>query len=697
MRSPSKLGSRLGPRVARVAGLALALSLVATAASSQAPDPLAQFGIRASQGAVEGYVDDRVCGRCHPDIARSYREVAMFQSFYRPDPEKDIEEFGVPYYHPASGRTYRIDRVGDTLRFRRHQVDASGREINVFEVDVDWILGSGNHSRTYLFHNEYGELYQLPVAWYTADGVGREGHWAMAPGFESKQHLGVTRLVRRECMFCHNAYPEVPLGNDERLAGHVFPQELPEGTGCQRCHGPGAEHVAVSLADPTDLEPIRASVVNPAKLSPERRDEVCDSCHLQPAVSIFGLRRFGRGTYSYRPGERLSDYLVAIDVDELGHSKEERFEINHHPYRLRQSRCYTEAAGEMSCLTCHDPHRKVPVEERAAHYRAICQSCHAVDACGLGEMTETLRASGADPSSFPTDDPQNCVACHMPKRRPSDVVEVVMTDHTIQRHPDFAAYVAPIEPENAILVGIEILEAEGNPTGSEGEVYQAAAVQRAGGQREAVDHLAKHLPMSGIEEPHPWLTLAEGLIRLRRLEESKPILDQVIAASDSEIERGAYSKAQQLRAFAEVGLDENDAAVARLREVLRKDPERPENSFNLGRVLVGSGRPAAAIPYLERAVEIRPTFARAWLALGQARYHSRQGDAEAAFRRVLEIEPGFGRAYRGLVDTLVRQGDPQEALLWLRHGLQYGRNPQLLSEIEDNVERLASEAAAAGP
>ena len=103
-------------------------------------------------------------------------------------------------------------------------------------------MGSGKHSRVYLYSTPNGELYQLPIAWYT-----QEKRWAMAPGFDRPDHLGVHRRVRRECMFCHNAYPDVPAGSDLYGPYQTFPAELPEGLGCQRCHGPGAEHARLAL------------------------------------------------------------------------------------------------------------------------------------------------------------------------------------------------------------------------------------------------------------------------------------------------------------------------------------------------------------------------------------------------------------------------------------------------------------------
>ena len=46
--------------------------------------------------------------------------------------------------------------------------------------------------------------------------------------------------------------------------------------------------------------------MNPAKLSPERRDAVCMQCHLEGKVAI---ERPGRHAYEFRPGESLTDYM----------------------------------------------------------------------------------------------------------------------------------------------------------------------------------------------------------------------------------------------------------------------------------------------------------------------------------------------------------------------------------------------------
>jgi len=196
---------------------------------------LTALGLPVTAGAAPGYVEDRACALCHTDIATSYREKGMARAFFRPRPATDIEDFAAPpFFHAPSGQYLQIVRRGDRLVFRRWQADSEGRPIHVFEQAVEWILGSGGHARTYLYRTPGRELFQLPLAWYS-----QTHNWGMAPGYDRPDHDGVLRRVRRECLFCHDAYPELPAGGDAYGAAQVFPAALPEGLGCQRCHGPG--------------------------------------------------------------------------------------------------------------------------------------------------------------------------------------------------------------------------------------------------------------------------------------------------------------------------------------------------------------------------------------------------------------------------------------------------------------------------
>jgi len=642
------------------------------------------MGHRVTSGAAPGYVDSKLCGLCHQDKYTSYQSVGMARSFFAASRvasgERRIEDFSTePYYHAPSRRYYQIEPDGAGLGFRRWQIGPNGERINEIEIPIDWVLGSGNHSRVYLYRTPSGELFQLPLAWYGQENGGRGG-WFMAPGYDNPEHQGVLRRVRRECMFCHNAYPDVPAGSDGFAADHTYPEELPEGTGCQRCHGPGAEHVRRALSPSGTPEAIRAAIVNPARLAPELRNSVCYECHMEPSVAFPGMRRFGRGDYSFRPGELLNDFRVQLEVTEEGGPPGGRFEINHHPYRLEQSHCFEKSGMKLSCLTCHDPHRKVPPGERAAHYRAACLTCHQ----GTIEDHPRVTADGGAPSAeAPAIDvlASDCTLCHMPTRRPADVVHVVMTDHRIVRRAEPAAErLAPRQEEDPVITDLHFLRPSHAPEGPLGEVYRADAVVRGvpAGVTNALDHLAISLERAAPSDPEPWLDLAQGQLEARRFDDAETTLRKVLA--NDAIAPDVRLLARERLAIARAGQGHPDEAVSILRAVLEEDPARVEARTNLGRLLYGAGEPEEAVAQLRRVVDLQSNLVTGWEFLGDALLELDPNEAADAFRRGLELDPSRTRCYLGIADALTALGRKAEALRYLRHGARVAARPEEVRE-----------------
>ena len=102
---------------------------------------------------------------------------------------------------------------------------------------------------------------------------------------------------------------------------------------------------------------IRGAIVNPARLSRERREEVCIQCHLETTSFPLpnSLPRYDRGLFAYRPGEPLSASWLFFDhAPEAGRG--DKFELVNAVYRMWKSRCFLESKGAMECRTCHNPH-----------------------------------------------------------------------------------------------------------------------------------------------------------------------------------------------------------------------------------------------------------------------------------------------------------------------------------------------------
>ena len=61
-----------------------------------------------------------------------------------------------------------------------HQIGFDGKPANVREMQIDYVIGSGNHVRSYLHRNAEGKLVELPVSWYSE----KNGYWAMSQGYD---------------------------------------------------------------------------------------------------------------------------------------------------------------------------------------------------------------------------------------------------------------------------------------------------------------------------------------------------------------------------------------------------------------------------------------------------------------------------------------------------------------------------------
>ena len=573
-----------------------------------------------------GYVPDQQCASCHRAIYRTYQNVGMAKSFYRPRSDNIIEDFkNNHFFHEPSNRHYEMIHDNGRFIMQRYQLDEDGQRTNEIQQPVDWVIGSGSHSRGYLYQTEVGELFQLPIVWYT-----QEQSWGMAPGYDQPRHDGVTRPITRACMFCHNAYPAAPPGSDRYGQPHLFPSNLPEGVGCQRCHGPGGEHVRLAEDLDTPDETVIAAIVNPAKLPPKLRDDVCYQCHLQPTSKLTSfLRRFGRDDYSYRPGQALSDYLVHLDSGD-GANRSDRFEINHHPYRLRQSKCYVASDGELNCLTCHDPHRKVPAAEARVYYRDRCLSCHVLDDCRLEEMARGPGEVAAD----------NCIACHMPKRRTQDVVHVVMTDHLIQRRPPKDVLTSLIETAPPQGATIQLYWPDRAPVGSAAYQAMSAVID---GDDSALASLSAALA-TGLPSPR------EALIELGTSQLQASQYDDALITFTALAQREPnLALASANLGVALAGSGQDHQAIESLKRAVKLAPNDAKTHYNLAAAYVRLGQTDAAEQHYRQALRLQPNYVGAWFNLGNlAARKGRFTDAVSAYRSALALEPNTPAAYRNL-------------------------------------------------
>ena len=175
--------------------------------------------------------------------------------------------------------------------------------------------------------------------------------------------------------------------------------------GCERCHGPGSEHLD---------EPTRGNILNPARMDYVRANDVCIQCHSQGQPLMNPMEgRYYDWPVGYDVGEDLKDFW-RLEEHELGHTSFTHFpEGTSHKNRM-QGNDYAQSVmywRGITCFDCHDTHGTEHPAQLRKPASEICFNCHGP---GLrnGPREGTLEAHThheADSTG------SQCVACHMPQ------------------------------------------------------------------------------------------------------------------------------------------------------------------------------------------------------------------------------------------------------------------------------------------
>lgn len=542
---------------------------------------------------AEGYVNPRTCEGCHASIALSYRETGMARAFHRITPEE------VPageFRHEKSGLRYRFVMREGKVYLERGEIAG----VPAVEKEIHYVLGSGNHARSFVHRTPEGRLLEMPVNWYPEDG----GKLAMSPGYDRADHFDMRRALGYQCVFCHNGYPKAT--GTTLLDDPVFEGEMPQGIDCQRCHGPGKEHVAAGG---------RGQILNPRKLSAQRKTEVCLQCHLE--TTSFSLPnsivRFDRSIFSYKPSEPLGNYIQHFDhAPGTGH--EDKFEIASSAYRMRQSKCFKLSREKLTCVTCHNPHERTV----RAKVDQACQSCHP----NFAALPNHAQA-------------KDCASCHMPLRRTEDVVHVAVTDHKVQRPAAKVDYLARREERHEVM-GKDSYRGEVvpyYPAQAESELYLA---------------LAQVIHQSNLERGVPRLEAAMAKEKPRHPAFAVHLAAAKLAQGDAAGARQAYEEALKL--------DENYLPALR----------------NLAASQREAGDLAGAKATIEKTLQRHAKDSLAWLEL--AKVEQARNDLAAAAkaaRQAALCEPELVEAHKRLAAVLTQSGDMAGAEAALLEGLKW--------------------------
>ena len=537
----------------RATGVRVLFLAVLSMSGSTAQNPIAtQFTGAHPKVANDGYVGNDTCARCHSAIFESYRRTSMARASGPAIEALTSAEFT----HKVSGVHYRIyaDSRRAWLSFDRPgDPEVRGKR------ELLYYIGSGRRGRSYLFETS-GFLFESPVNWYANKQV-----WDMAPAYQTAREMPLNLPAYTSCLHCHVSEMQAPAkGTDNRYPDPPF---LHDGISCERCHGPAGAHEN------------GGAIVNPAKLAPARRDEVCMQCHLEGKVAI---ERPGRHAYEFRPGDELSDYvryfvLLGSQAPSLGAVSQVE--------ALAQSRCKKESGDAMSCTSCHDPHQSPAPAERVGYYRRKCLACHGLPFAAKHHS-----------------DQPDCLTCHMPASASSDVAHTQVTDHRIPRRPQID--LRPLQDADSVprLVPFPAT----SKTESESDLRDLALAWES-------------LVESGMTVAE---TQAQSLLS-RALKQSPEDPALLSALSYIEQKHGATKNAR-----------------AHYQKALAIDPDLVDAATNLAVIEARAGNLGNAIALWQKAFEHAP--ARSSIGMNLVRAYCSEGkvdEARSYTLRVLEFNP----------------------------------------------------------
>ena len=308
--------------------------------------------------AADGYVGSAVCAGCHKAIAQTQAQTNM-RGTWQPIATQQLPEHYLETKDegPEPPIQYRVRRTAGKGQYR---VQMPGQP--ALEYPVEGIIGGRRHGVTFLYRIPEFEGSPLPRAPLVE---GRYIHSILFKGLALELGFPEDKPTSLETGFGRVLTPSL---ETRCLSCHPAPRTLgaqvETGVACENCHGPGQPHLAALAAHSKDL-----GILNPDKLPVADQMRPCSQCHA------------GSGFVEDPMADNLliSDQVTAV----------------------KNSECWRQSGGQITCTNCHNPHQDAPRPVLWARSEKTCMRCHSLTVAKHAAICPVNRVSG-------------CVGCHMP-------------------------------------------------------------------------------------------------------------------------------------------------------------------------------------------------------------------------------------------------------------------------------------------
>ena len=353
-------------------------------------------------------VGQTVCQSCHSDT-HAYWQKSRHSKMVQPATTASVRgNFGV------SNIELRNKIYGLEEREGKFYIKESFLTPNAQEHEIQYTLGN-RRIQHYLTTLSDGRIIVLPPSWDILRKEWFHNLEIAAPDQKEEDGVVPVQVWNKNCFGCHVS-EEVK--NYDPVKRRYDTTWLDFGGNCERCHGPGSEHVEqYSRSVQTPGRKTDTKIIVPTKLDNERSSQICAQCHSFRDVMHFG----------YQAGDNYYDYFFPLleytqtpskDPTWWADGKTRRFSTN--ALGLWQSECFIK--GDVTCTNCHDDTHRPEIEDNKRLHptnQQLCTGCH----IEIGNNVEghTFHKANSTGSA--------CVDCHMPRSVTS--IKAKMRDHSI--------------------------------------------------------------------------------------------------------------------------------------------------------------------------------------------------------------------------------------------------------------------------